>query len=55
MLDPVITELAATQNGRLIVTEVGEGICALAAFGNCCDDPVECIPVLDVKLLDREA
>lgn len=53
MLDPVIVELAASQNSRLIVAPVADGICALAAFGNCCDDPVGDIPVLDVKLLDR--
>ena len=39
---------------KLVVDEVGEGICALAAFGNCCDDPVKEIPVLDIKLLDRD-
>jgi hypothetical protein len=38
---------------ELIVTEVTDGVCALAAFGNCCDDPVVEIPVLDVTLLDR--
>jgi hypothetical protein len=54
MLDPAIHEQAA-EKASLIVTEVAPGICALAAFGNCCDDPVECIPVLDVNLLNREA
>ena len=54
MLDPEITKLVATQNSRLLVTGVGEGICALAAFGNCCDDPVTEIPSLDVHHLDRE-
>ena len=43
------------EGAELIRQEVGEGVCALGAFGNCCDDPVVEIPVLNVKLLDREA
>ena len=38
----------------LIVTEVTDGKCALGAFGNCCDDPVEAVPVLDIQLLENE-
>ena len=38
----------------LIVQDAGDGVCAFAAFGNCCDDPVTEIPILDVSLLDRE-
>ena len=38
---------------ELIVTEVTEGKCSLAAFGNCCDDPVETVPALDVRLLEQ--
>jgi hypothetical protein len=50
---------------NLNVERVADGICALAAFGNCRDDPVcccgndpencECIPGLDVCCLDRES
>jgi len=54
MLDPEVVALAATQGSSLQVTEVGSGVCALAAFGNCCDDPVSETPSLDVRHLDRE-
>ena len=36
----------------LIVEEVTAGTCAFSAFGNCCDDPVDVVPVLDVSLLE---
>ena len=39
----------------LEVREVTDGKCALGAFGNCCDDPVECVPVLDVGLLEESS
>jgi hypothetical protein len=47
---------------KLLVTKVDDGICALAAFGNCKDEPVcccdgtdcKCIPELDVCCLNRE-
>jgi len=39
---------------ELVVTEVTDGTCALAAFGNCCDDPVETVPVLDIGLLENQ-
>lgn len=39
----------------LKIDEVSEGICAFAAFGNCCNDPVDEIPFPDVSLLDRDA
>ena len=38
----------------LVVTEVTDGKCSLGAFGNCCDDPVECVPPLDVSLLETQ-
>jgi hypothetical protein len=39
----------------LVVTEVGDGKCALEAFGNCCDDPVDAVPPLDVRLLENQS
>lgn len=54
---PLMTdEVCACRNPehRLLVTKVEDGICALAAFGNCCDDPVAEVPCLDVCCLDRE-
>jgi hypothetical protein len=54
---PLVTEeiLAQLPEGLCLrIEETTDGICALSAFGNCCDDPVECIPQLDVSLLNRE-
>jgi len=54
-----IAPLAATREhwedeAELVVSEVTDGTCALSAFGNCCDDPVDCVPALDVRLLENE-
>ena len=43
------------KGNTLIVKEVTKGTCAFAAFGNCCDDPVEVVPILDVSLLEGGA
>jgi len=43
------------EGADLIVKEVAVGKCAFAAFGNCCDDPVEAVPSLDVSLLEGGA
>lgn len=53
MLQPEVVD-NIPEGVKLRIEETTDGICALSAFGNCCDDPVECIPKLDVALLDRE-
>ena len=37
---------------RLIKEQTTDGVCALAAFGNCCDDPVTEIPSIAASVLD---
>lgn len=37
---------------ELLKKEVSDGVCALAAFGNCCDDPVTEIPSIAASVLD---
>lgn len=41
------------EGAELLKKQVADGVCALAAFGNCCDDPVVEIPSIAASVLDN--